>query len=128
MIKQSIRTLAFFLAATTLTACATGNTNAAASAVNGEWTFSMSSPFGAVNAEVTMSADGGTLSGSFDMGDGRLWPIENGVVNGNDISFRVDRDGSPMVYEMRATIDGDSATGVAEAMGTEVPWTLTRKN
>ena len=107
----------------TLASCAAGP---AASPVDGTWDFTMSSPFGAVNAKVTMATNGNTLTGEFDMGGGRTWVIEDGVANGNEVSFKIDRDGSPMVYEMSATVDGDSASGVAGAMGTEVPWTMTR--
>lgn len=108
-----------------LSACATGPS---ASPVDGSWDFTMSSPFGAVNAKVIMTTDGDTLTGSFDMGNGRVWPIENGVVSGNEISFRIDRDGSPMVYEMKATVEGDTVTGAAQAMGAEVPWSMTRSS
>jgi hypothetical protein len=73
-----------------------------------------------------MATDGDTLTGSFDLGNGRTWAIEDGVANGNEISFRIDRDGSPMVYEMSATVEGDSVSGTASAMGTEVPWSMTR--
>ena len=88
----------------------------------------MSSPFGALTATVIMTAEGDILTGSFDLGGGRTWPIEEGVAEGNEISFRLDRDGSPMVYDMSATVEGDSITGSASAMGTEVPWAMTRRN
>jgi len=88
----------------------------------------MSSPFGALTATVMMTAEGGMLTGSFDLGGGRTWPIDEGVAEGNEISFRLDRDGSPMVYDMSATVEGDSIIGSASAMGTEVPWTMTRSS
>jgi hypothetical protein len=96
------------------------------SSVDGNWDFSMSSPFGTVTADVVLITANNTLTGSFDLGNGRIWPIENGTVTGNEISFAIDRDGSPMVYQMSATIDGDTASGVARAMGTEAPWSMTR--
>ena len=108
-----------------LTSC---STNASLSPADGTWDFSMSSPFGALTATVIMTAEGDTLTGSFDLGDGRTWPIDEGVADGNEISFRLDRDGSPMVYYMSATVDGDSIIGSASAMGTEVPWTMTRRS
>lgn len=107
----------------TLASCATGPD---ASPVDGSWDFAMSSPMGSVSATVMMATNGDTLTGTFDLGEGRTWAIEDGVANGNEISFKIDRDGSPMVYEMSATIDGDDAAGVATAMGMEVPWTMTR--
>ncbi|GAB5500534.1 MAG: hypothetical protein PsegKO_28450 [Pseudohongiellaceae bacterium] len=105
-----------------LQACAAS----ADTSVDGNWDFSMSSPFGTVTADVVLITANGTLTGSFDLGNGRIWPIENGTVTDNKISFAIDRDGSPMVYQMSATIDGDAASGVASAMGTEVPWSMTR--
>ena len=108
-----------------LISCAT---NASSSPADGIWDFTMSSPFGALTATVIMTAEGGILTGSFDLGDGRTWPIDEGVAEGNEISFRLDRDGSPMVYGMSATVEGDSIIGSASAMGTEVPWTMTRRS
>ena len=110
---------------TVLSSCAA---NPSSSPADGSWNFTMSSPFGALNAAVIMTTDGGTLVGSFDLGDGRIWPIEDGVADGSEISFRLDRDGSPMVYDMSATVEGDSVNGSASAMGTEVPWTMTRRS
>ena len=103
-------------------------TNPSTSPIDGTWDFTMSSPFGAVNATVTMAVAGDILTGAFDLGDGRVWQIEDGTVDGNTVSFRIDRDGSPMVYDMTATIEADSASGSASAMGTEVPWTMTRRS
>jgi len=110
---------------TVLSSCAANPTSSPA---DGSWNFTMSSPFGALNAMVIMSADSGTLIGSFDLGDGRIWPIEDGVADGDEISFRLDRDNSPVVYDMSATVEGDSVNGSASAMGTEVPWTMTRRS
>lgn len=106
-----------------LSSCAATPTS---SPIDGTWSFNMNSPFGALNATVTLAADGDALTGSFDLGNGRIWPIEDGVSSGNEISFRLDRDSSPMVYDMSASIDGDSIAGIARAMGTEVPWAMTR--
>ena len=63
-----------------LTSC---STNASLSPADGTWDFSMSSPFGALTATVIMTAEGDTLTGSFDLGDGRTWPIDEGVADGN---------------------------------------------
>ena len=71
-------------------------------------------------------AQGDTLTGSFDLGDARTWPIDEDLAEGNEISLRLDRDGSPMAYGMLATIEGDSISG--NAMGTEAPWTMTRRS
>ncbi|MDA7782400.1 hypothetical protein N9A05_02730 [Gammaproteobacteria bacterium] len=88
----------------------------------------MSSPFGAVNAVVTLDTSDDALVGTFDLGNGRLWAIEEGVASTNEITFRIDRDGSPMVYNMSGTVNGATIVGIARAMGAEAPWSMTRKD
>jgi len=99
----------------------------AQSQVDGTWDFSMSSPFGSlVSAKVTMKIEGATLTGQFDMGDGRKWPIEEGTVQGNEIAFKLNRDGASMTYVMNATVDGNSIKGTANAMGSVVDWSMSK--
>jgi len=74
-----------------------------------------------------MQAAGSQLSGSFDLGDGRIWPIQNGAIEDNQLSFSLAREGSPMVYEMSGVVDGGSMSGLAKAMGIEAPWEMTKK-
>lgn len=124
MIKRIKATTSILFVLSLLTACAATETG---SAVDGVWDFTMSSPFGAVNATVTMATDGDVLTGTFDLGNGRIWSMDEGVANGNEISFSLDRDGSPMIYKMTATIEGDAATGTANAMGADVPWSMARR-
>jgi len=100
-------------------------TSTAQAPVDGRWSFTMSSPMGTVDATVEMKTDGKTLTGTFDLGGGREWPIQDGVVDGDTISFVLDRDGR-MTYAMKGTIDGDSIKGAALAMGMSVDWTMTR--
>ncbi len=100
--------------------------SAPAPSVAGDWNFSMSSPFGAVEATVTLDASGSALSGQFDLGGGRTLAIEEGSISGESISFVINRDGAAMSYQMNGTLAGDTIEGVAQAMGAEVPWTMTR--
>jgi hypothetical protein len=118
------RTLVLATAAT-LVSCA--SSQGASSAADGAWDFKMTSPFGELAASVSMQAVGGQLSGTFDLGGGRVWPIENGMIADNQFSFSLTRDGSPMVYEMSGTVDGSTVSGMAKAMGMEAPWAMTRK-
>ena len=122
-IRQFISYSLFILSIIVLAAC---SSNQDRPEIDGKWDFSMTSPFGVVTASVTTIGRGEKLSGSFDLGNGRVWQIENGTVAEESISFSIDRDGSPMVYEMSAVIEGDVATGVARAMGAEAPWSMTR--
>lgn len=93
--------------------------------VDGSWSFTMSSPMGTVDARVEMKADGQTLTGHFDLGGGREWAIEEGVVDGDTVSFVLNRDGR-MTYAMKGIVDVDTIKGAASAMGTSVDWTMTR--
>ncbi len=113
------------LLATTLCLLMSMLTGSAQAPVDGNWAFSMSSPMGTVDAKVEMKADGQTLTGKFDLGGGREWPIQEGVVDGDTISFVLDRDGR-MTYAMKGTLEGDVVKGVAMAMGASVDWTMTR--
>jgi hypothetical protein len=112
----------------TLSSCATVTSSTASSTADGIWDFTMSSPFGAVNAVVTLDTSGDTLSGTFDLGNGRLWAIEEGVASTSEVTFRIDRDGSPMVYDMSGTVNGRTIVGVARAMGAEAPWSMKRRD
>lgn len=117
------------LLALTLAIGLTGSTRAAAP-LDGQWDFAMSSPMGTVEAVVTLKADGTTLTGEFDLGGGRVWSIDDGAINGDRITFQIDRDrpsGGAMTYGMSGTLKGDTITGSASAMGTTVDWTMTRK-
>lgn len=105
----------------------TGNVWAQSSA-DGSWDFTMTSPMGSVTAKVLMVTEGTTLTGEFDLGAGRKWPIEEGVVDGNTISFKVNRDGAAMTYAMTASIEGNAAKGVATAMGSTAEWSMARAN
>ena len=112
----------------TLSSCATVTSSTASSTADGIWDFTMSSPFGAVNAVVTLDTSGDTLSGTFDLGNGRLWAIEEGVASTSEVTFKIDRDGSPMVYDMSGTVNGRTIVGVARAMGAEAPWSMKRRD
>ena len=130
MVRQRFQPLflSLLFPLSTLTAYATGTPSTASLTADGIWDFTMSSPFGAVNAVVTLDTSGDALVGTFDLGNGRLWAIEEGVASTNEITFRIDRDGSPMVYDMSGTVNGATIVGIARAMGAEAPWSMTRKD
>ena len=110
-----------------LTALATYLTvSSAQSLPESQWQFHMSSQMGTVDAVVTLKAEAGVLTGQFDLGNGRTWPIEEGTIEGSSINFKINRDGASMTYVMTATLEGDTAEGIASAWGSNVPWTMTR--
>ena len=130
MIRQRFQPLflSLLFSLSTLSACATSTSSTASPTADGIWDFTMSSPFGAVNAVVTLNTSGDALIGTFDLGNGRLWAIEEGVASSNEITFRIDRDNSPMVYDMSGTVNGATIVGIARAMGAEAPWSMTRRD
>ena len=119
---MKVRVFAFFITLLfTLPA-----TLSAQDSVDGLWDFVMTGPAGEVTAVVDLYSDGSALIGQFDLGEGRIWPINNGTINGNTISFSLVRGDSGVTYQMSATIQGDQATGQASAMGTTAEWSMTR--
>lgn len=124
MFKQALTFISLmFLTSTFLT-----STLVAQSPADGTWVFSMQSPMGAVAANVVMAVDGATLTGEFDLGNGRKWLIEGPTIEGNKIAFSITRDGASMTYVMSGNIDGGTIVGLAEAMGTTAEWSMSRSN
>ena len=87
----------------------------------------MSSQMGFVDATVTIKTDGDSLNGLFDVGGGRTWAMEKGVVDGNSISFRINRDGTSMTCSMNGDVSGDIINGTASGLGSTVDWSMRRE-
>ena len=105
---------------------ATAATSLAESPADGQWNFYMTSQMGTVDAVVTMLTGDGTLTGEFDLGNGRTWAIEDGTIEGNRIKFNINRDGAAMTYVMAGTIEGNKVNGTASAWGSTVTWGMSR--
>jgi len=97
----------------------------AQSPADGTWTFTLNSPMGTVTAKVEMKSEGETLTGTFDV-NGASWPMEKGTIQGDTITFVLNRPGASMSYDMMGKITGDSVAGSAAAMGTTVDWSMAR--
>jgi len=87
----------------------------------------MNNPMGSVDAKVIMATEGSTLTGEFDLGGGRKWPIEEGKIEGNIISFNINRDGAAMTYVMNGRVAEGLINGTASAMGTIVEWSMSKE-
>jgi hypothetical protein len=98
---------------------------AAQSPADGRWTFTLTSPMGTVEAKVEMKAEGETLTGTFEV-NGASWPMEKGTIQGDTITFVLNRPGATMTYDMLGKVNGDAVTGSAAAMGTTVDWSMAR--
>ena len=97
----------------------------AQSSADGTWTFTLSSPMGTVTAKVEMKSEGETLTGTFDV-NGASWPMEKGTIQGDTITFVLNRRGASMAYDMLGKVSGDTIAGSAAAMGTTVDWSMAR--
>lgn len=100
----------------------------AQSPADGVWAFAMSSQMGSVDAKVTIETDGSALTGVFDVGGGRTWEMEEGRIDGANISFKINRDGASMTYVMNGAVDGDKIIGTASALGSVVDWSMQRED
>ncbi len=80
-------------------------------------------------AEMILSVRGQALRGYYSFPDVPLLPIRDGVVDGDTIRFRVERDGA--VYRISARFDGDQMEGTAVELAdgeeTEAAWTAERR-
>jgi hypothetical protein len=87
----------------------------AQSPFDGNWDFSMSGPSGeAISAAMTLKSDGAKLSGSIAFGEDRKFELQDGSIDGNKIKFVIKRErssGGTMVYNMSATLEGDTLKG-----------------
>ena len=86
-------------------------------AADGEWIFTMPTPNGEIQAQLTLKTDGKKLSGTFLFPENRRLEISDGTINGNQMNFTVRRDrqqGGFMVYKMTGTIDGGQVKGKTE--------------
>jgi hypothetical protein len=83
--------------------------------VDGTWNVVVKSPMGDQPSTLTLTADGGTLTGTASA-QGNTNPIANGKVDGNNISWSNSiTTPFPMTLEFSGVVDGDSLTGTVKA-------------
>ena len=89
--------------------------------VDGTWELTIDTPMGAQKGNLSLTSDGDSLTGKMTGGPGGELDIEDGKVDGNDISYKFNIT-SPMAIavEVTATVDGDNISGSAKlgAFGT----------
>lgn len=94
----------------------------------GEWDMTIDADGQTLRATLTIVQDGATFTGSLRMDD-QTMPIRDGVIDGNEISMVaiMEQGGQTLEIEITGTVDGDTASGEAEAgpMGV-ARWTATR--
>jgi hypothetical protein len=84
-------------------------------AVDGNWNISVETPIGTQAATLTLSTDGGALSGT-QGADGKSATITDGKVDGNKVSWKVAiTNPMPLTLEFEGTVEGDKISGHANA-------------
>ena len=83
--------------------------------VDGTWNVVVKSPMGDQPSTLTLTADGGTLTGTASA-QGNTNPIANGKVDGNNISWSNSiTTPFPMTLEFTGKVDGDTLNGNVKA-------------
>lgn len=96
---------------------------ALAADIDGKWNATVDSPMGAVNLQFEFKAAGEKLDGAiaFEMGGQAMPanPISEGVVKGEDVSFKLSfsmmPDAPPMVIQYKGKLKGDELALVSVA-------------
>ncbi len=81
-------------------------------AVDGTWKLTVNTPMGAQESTLVITSSGGTLTGTQSAGSGEGKPIDEGTVNGNNISWKssISRP-MAMTLAFSGVVNGDSLTG-----------------
>ena len=80
-------------------------------AVDGNWKLTMSTPMGERQADLTLKADGSTLTGS-QSADGDAGEIFDGTVNGDDVAWKLSiTNPMPLTLSYTGKVSGDSMSG-----------------
>ena len=87
--------------------------------VDGSWTGTISGPMGDIPVAFTFKADGEKLTGKTMGLDGSDVAIQDGKVDGKNISFTVTLDlgGMPFMLAYKGVVDGEKIKMSAEAFG-----------
>ena len=78
---------------------------------DGTWNTTINTPMGAQNGTLTLSTEGGNLTGTMASPQGEM-PIQDGGIDGETLSWKADIT-SPMAMtlEFSATVNGDEIGG-----------------
>src|SRR6476660_150280 len=80
-------------------------------AVDGNWNLVMSTPMGERKASLSITAAGGTLTGT-QGADGNSTEIFDGTVSGDNVAWKVSiTNPMPLTLSFTGAVSGDSMTG-----------------
>lgn len=78
---------------------------------DGTWNTTINTPMGAQQGTLTLSTDGGNLTGKMAGAQGEM-ELQDGTVDGNNLTWKADMTSPmPMTLEFSATVDGDEISG-----------------
>src|SRR5262245_24970457 len=81
-------------------------------AVDGTWKLVVNTPMGAQESTLVISSSGGTITGTQSAGSGEGRSIDEGTVDGDDITWKASiTKPMPMTLEFSGTVDGDKISG-----------------
>lgn len=81
--------------------------------IDGNWNLTLNTPMGAQNRALTLATDGGTLTGTIAGPQGNV-PIEDGVVDGDNVSWAMMAPQLGAKIQFKGTVSGDSMNGNIE--------------
>lgn len=80
--------------------------------VDGNWKITVQTPMGPQDSTLTLKSDGNRLSGTQVAPNGGSAEIENGEVNGNQVSWNAKiTKPMPLTLEFSGAVDGDTMSG-----------------
>ncbi len=99
------------------------NANAA-----GNWTLTINSPAGTMNAPLSLLVNNETVTGEIGSPSGTV-AISNGKLNGNELSFTysINFDGQQLTIAAKGKIEGNAINGSMETMGTSFDFSGVKK-
>jgi hypothetical protein len=83
--------------------------------VDGTWNVTVNSPMGAQPSTLTLTSEGGALTGS-QTAQGATQPIANGKIDGDTVTWSNSiTNPFPMTLEFTGKLDGDTLNGSVKA-------------
>ena len=78
---------------------------------DGTWNTTINTPMGAQQGTLTLTTDGGTLTGKMAGAQGEM-ELQDGTVDGDNLTWKADMTSPmPMTLEFSATVNGDEISG-----------------
>ena len=78
---------------------------------DGTWNTTINTPMGAQNGTLTLTSDGGTLTGKMAGAQGEM-EIQDGTIDGDNLTWKADiSQPMAMTLEFSATVEGDELKG-----------------